>query len=290
MEGWIRLHRKLKGSFLWDDPERLKWWIDLLFRARHTDGEVIIKGRKVAVRRGECVVSITTLSREWGVNHRTVKRFLNLLESAEQISVRTTNLTSFISITNYDAHQGGDDKSTEQSAAQSAAQSTYEEECKEGKNEKKVLSVEEFFDRYKKFAARTAKLQAPRSLTAERRKKIKARLSTPGWLADFKEAIQSLPLGGSGWQPNLDWLIRNESNMYRILEGEFSWRNADDPAMAKLEAQRRKKAADARIKAAEEEKAQTRLHARQDSEAIGNILNPPDGETGGDEDLRPLFG
>lgn len=104
------------------------------------------------------------------------------------------------------------------------------------------VSVDEFFERWNRFAAKNPKLTACRKLTEKRRNKIRTRLKEPDWFDDFKEAVASLPLGGDGWQPTLDWLVENSHNAYRLLEGDFDWRNRDDPAAIRLAEQRRKNA------------------------------------------------
>ena len=29
MDGWIKLHRKIIEHWIWKDPEKLKWWLDM---------------------------------------------------------------------------------------------------------------------------------------------------------------------------------------------------------------------------------------------------------------------
>ena len=146
-----------------------------------------------------------------------------------------------------------------------------------------ALSVQEFFDRWNRFAARNPKIASCRKLTPERRRKLKSRLSEPGWLADFEEAVKSLPLASDGWQPNLDWLIRNSSNVYRLLEGDFDWRNKDDPAAERLTKKRRENAFKQRQEHEARQKAdreRTATHSRRTIEsAVGqtslSLLSEP---------------
>lgn len=75
---------------------------------------------------------------------------------------------------------------------------------------------------------RTAKaipaLVVPRTLGRSRQIKIRIRLGERGWFEDFKIACEKLPLPGDGWQPDLDWMIANDSNVSKILEGKYDWR------------------------------------------------------------------
>lgn len=66
-------------------------------------------------------------------------------------------------------------------------------------------------------------------LTSDRRRKIFLRLKENPqrdyWIAIFKKLneiyIPPTKNHPKGWKPNLDWLVRNESNHLRIYEGQF---------------------------------------------------------------------
>jgi len=90
-------------------------------------------------------------------------------------------------------------------------------------NEKPVISTREFFDRWNTFAGKKH-LAVARRLTDKRKAKIKTRLHDDGWLEDFLEACERLPIAGDGWQPDLDWVIENDTNVSKILEGKYDWR------------------------------------------------------------------
>ena len=64
-------------------------------------------------------------------------------------------------------------------------------------------------------------------MTKGRRQKIRTRLSEPEWWGAFRHALRMLPLKpptGFCWQPDLDWLIKNGTNAFRIAEGQFNAR------------------------------------------------------------------
>ena len=159
-----------------------------------------------------------------------------------------------------------------------------------GKPVSEGVGIQDFFDRWNRFADKTPKLTGCRKLTDKRRAKIRSRLNDAGWFEDFKEAVCALPLGGDGWQPGLDWLIRNEHNIYLIMEGAFDFRNRDDPAAQKLAAQRRKSAFNQRE--AEErcrtEQLKQELDGRQ--KAIANISPAQNGNAEELAAVSLLFG
>jgi hypothetical protein len=153
-----------------------------------------------------------------------------------------------------------------------------------------TVSVDEFFERWNRFAKKTPKIKECRKLTTERRRKIATRLKEGGWFDDFREAVVSLPLGGDGWQPTLDWLIENGHNAYRLLEGDFDWRNRDDPAAIRLSEQRRKNAYQERLEIEKCQKQKVKVGSNGLHKAIENILPPTNGGPGVDSEESLLFG
>jgi hypothetical protein len=63
-------------------------------------------------------------------------------------------------------------------------------------------------------------LVTPRTLTASRRAKLLTRLKSPQWRDALMEALSHLPLGGD-WQPNFDWFLENDTNVWKVVEGKY---------------------------------------------------------------------
>lgn len=152
------------------------------------------------------------------------------------------------------------------------------------------VSCDEFVDRWNNFVAKRPKLKAVRKATGKRREKIKARLKDPGWFDDFREGILSLPLPGDGWQPDLDWLVRNDHNIYLLLEGAFDWRGKDDPAAQRLAARRRQEAYERRQQEEAIHKQQLESEKSGTHKAINATLNRATGEPQGTGAGSLLFG
>ena len=99
------------------------------------------------------------------------------------------------------------------------------------------MKPSEFFDRWNRWA-KSKGFPVARKMTDDRRVKIGHRLGQQGWFEEFTEALTKLPLPGSGWQPDLDWLIHNDSNANKILEGKYDWRGETGPQPEKPFVQR----------------------------------------------------
>lgn len=146
MSGWIKLHRSLKDHFLFDfnEPDKALAWIDLLLSANHKEQTVKIKGRSFVVGRGQLCMSQVTLQQRWKMSQNKVKRFLMLLKSEGMIDVQTNDLTTLITICNYDSYQ--DDERTDERAngrTDERAGGRADERQTRSKELKKISSNEE---------------------------------------------------------------------------------------------------------------------------------------------------
>lgn len=114
--GFILIHRKLKKHWIWEDATKLKWWLDILLSANYSDNKVLIKGVLVECKRGQSVKSLETWAKEWRTSKATVKRFLDLLENDKNIETENLQITTRITVCNYDSYNDvryGDDTENE---------------------------------------------------------------------------------------------------------------------------------------------------------------------------------
>jgi len=111
-QGYTKFWRKLQDSSLWLSEKftRGQAWIDLIGLANYTDGFFRIRGNKVKVKRGQLGYSEVSLADRWRWSRGKVRRFLVELESKkeEKIVQQKNNLTTLITILNYDKYQGND--------------------------------------------------------------------------------------------------------------------------------------------------------------------------------------
>lgn len=105
MTGWIKLHRKLMDHWIWDNPEKLKWWIEIIFLANHTDKKILNNNQLEVIERGTFHTSELRLSKQWNVSRNTVRKFLMLLENDGMISIKKTNSGTTIEVHNYRLYQ-----------------------------------------------------------------------------------------------------------------------------------------------------------------------------------------
>lgn len=105
--GWICLHRDIQAHWLFsfDEPDKFMAWCDLLMSANHEDKKFMVKGRLVECKRGQVAMSQVTLQKRWKMSQNKLKRFLVLLKNDAMIDFETNDLTTIITICNYNKFQ-----------------------------------------------------------------------------------------------------------------------------------------------------------------------------------------
>ena len=113
--GYIKLWRKTKDSFIWEDSEILKIWIHLLMEANHENKEHIFNGKVEKIKRGSLICGRISLSNELGIHESKIYRSLAILEKEQLIEQQKTNLYTIVSIVKYNKYQSNEQQ-TEQPA------------------------------------------------------------------------------------------------------------------------------------------------------------------------------
>ncbi len=103
MNGWIKLHRKFQEWEWYRDSRMVHLFIHLLIKANREPGEW--KGIKVA--RGQLITGRKQLSKETGISERSIRTCIERLKTTSELSLKTTNKFSLITICNYDVYQPG---------------------------------------------------------------------------------------------------------------------------------------------------------------------------------------
>lgn len=85
-QGWIAISRSLREHWLWQDAEKLKWWIDMRMMAAYEERITYIRGHKITLHSGQIIAGVDYLAERWGRNKRTVTRFLQMLEREGMIN------------------------------------------------------------------------------------------------------------------------------------------------------------------------------------------------------------
>ncbi len=109
MSGWIKLHRKLKEWEWYNDSQMVHLFIHLLFGANYETKQ----WKGVAVNRGQVITGRKQLSKETGISEQSIRTCMERLKSTNELTIKSTNRYSIITICNYDSYQLSEDDSNQ---------------------------------------------------------------------------------------------------------------------------------------------------------------------------------
>ena len=159
MKGYIALHRMVRNNWIWQDPQKLRAWLDIIMEAAIDDRKIIVGNSIIKLQRGQLSASERFLSERWKWSRGKVQRFLSLLESDGMIINETGHSQNVITVCNYATYN--DAKNTDRpptshqratdeppTSHKQTTSSTKIEEFKELKNN--TLSTRENFSDFEK--------------------------------------------------------------------------------------------------------------------------------------------
>lgn len=163
-QGYIKLWRKIQDSDSWTEEKftRSQAWIDLIILANHKSGHIRLRGIKVNIDRGQLAYSELSLAKRWKWSRGKVRRFLKELSSnpVQQIIQQTNNLTSLISIVNYNQYQGTEQQTVQQTVQQTDTKRYTNKNDKNEKNkEKEIYKEKESFGEFENVELTKAEIQ-----------------------------------------------------------------------------------------------------------------------------------
>jgi hypothetical protein len=153
---FIRLNRKLFDHFLWKENRkysRAEAWIDLIQLMSYTknpkERQKLINGVWVKWDRGQYPVSYSFLSQRWDWSVHKVRIFIELLKSEKQVSTQTTNITTILTLCNYDFYNPmsqAEEQAEGMSDGKQTAGSKERKESEEGKTKKENFIKEKTWE------------------------------------------------------------------------------------------------------------------------------------------------
>lgn len=124
--GWVSIHRSLIISPLWLSEKftRGQAWVDLFTLANHNEGYIRVRGNRIPIERGQVGWSQLSLSIRWRWSRSKVNNFLNELEKDGKIKHQKTNVSTIITITNYDLYQQNNQQKNNQKSSKTRQTNT----------------------------------------------------------------------------------------------------------------------------------------------------------------------
>ena len=102
MNGFIKLHRQIENSQVFEDPHLLKTWLWILCRAVWKPVKMRVG---IEVQPGEFITTYRRAAEALGVSPATVKRHFKRLEFMEQIALKSDTRFTVVLVCNYRVFQ-----------------------------------------------------------------------------------------------------------------------------------------------------------------------------------------
>ena len=225
MIGWIKIHRQIrewtfcKGQpFTWGQA-----WLDLLLLANHEEGNICVRGNIIPIKRGQVGWSMQRLQKEWGRSQFWVIRFLTMLETSGQIELQKNNLSSVITIINYEKYQMKREQTDEQTDEQKGHRPMTNKKDKKIKNDKNLEYMSDSETELTEFVRVCSVVFGhEKRMTKDARKKYAIRRGVYGadqLLTAFKNLLNEpdgWKLKNNGFRP-LAWWLHNDERIEEML-------------------------------------------------------------------------
>jgi hypothetical protein len=226
--GFVRYWRKIKDWAWFKLPITKVVFLHLVAEANHSNYNFM----GFTINRGQVVVGRKKLAFDLGISEDQVRTAINHLKSTSDITVKTTNKFSIVSIANYEIYQGKlpskiPIKSPDQSPTNPQQIPTIKE-CKNEKNKDMVSPLEASFQKfwgvYPKKVAKDAALKAFKKLAPDESllNKIVSSVESFTQTRDWqKEDGQFIPnpatwLNGRRWEDEIAGNVKRDQPIPRF--------------------------------------------------------------------------
>jgi hypothetical protein len=144
-DGWIKLHRKLLGSCIFQNEKILKVFVWCLLKATHSDHEQIIGRSKINLEPGQFIFGRQKAAESLNISQSTVWEYMKLLEGDTTISIKSNNKYSVVTVVNWASYQleeeDSDNKKTAEKQQTDNKSTTDGQQKDTNKNVKKGKNV-----------------------------------------------------------------------------------------------------------------------------------------------------
>lgn len=121
---WIKIHNKLLDWEWASCPETMALWIHILLRANYEDK----RWQGITIPRGSFVTSVDNLASKTGLSAQQVRTSLKRLISTNEITSKSTNRFTIITVCKYDSYQLNEESINKQNNEPNNNQATNEQQ------------------------------------------------------------------------------------------------------------------------------------------------------------------
>lgn len=252
--GWIKLHKSLIDWGWYKDANTKAVFIHLLLTANFEPSEYM--GEQI--ERGQVVYGRKELGKNLTLSEREVRTALTHLKATNELTSTTTSRFSIGTLVNYSKYQdlqGSTDQQNDQQndfpatskrpASDQQATTSKNIRSKEFKNLRKDKGggnppdtptlPAQIIEAYNAVCISLPRQTLTNGRTEKLRARIKEHPDIEWWHSLFRRCQTTPFLTGKndrGWTADFEWLIKNDSNALRVLEGKYDGNGGDTTARA----------------------------------------------------------
>ena len=225
--GYIKVYRKLLTSAVFENEKLLKIWIWCLIRANWFEAPCMFEGKELQLDRGMFITGRYTGAEQCNMNPSTFWKCIKKLEEIGNLTLKSDNKKTLVTIVNYSDYQ--DDILSEYQQSNNKV-TTKEQQSNTDKEVKNIRSKEEEYvipilEKWNRIAEKY-KLSTVIKISKKREIAITARLRESEFNLDSieNEIILSDFLRGknnTGWKVDFDFVSCSANNYLKILEGKY---------------------------------------------------------------------
>lgn len=109
MGGWVRLHRKLLSSSVFENEKLLKVFIWCLLKASHKERDQVVGLNAIELTPGQFITGRKKAASELGLKESTTDNYLKALEKLNIISMKMNSKYRVVTIENWELYQSKDE-------------------------------------------------------------------------------------------------------------------------------------------------------------------------------------
>jgi hypothetical protein len=143
--GWIKIHRRILQWEWYRDANTFRLFFHLLAKANHANS----RWQGIDIEPGQVIVGRKSLAEELKLSEKQVRTSLNKLKTTNELTIKSTNRFSVVTICKWDDYQMGDNaRRPAKRPTKGQSEGQQEATLKEGKELLKNISV--IFEQFRK--------------------------------------------------------------------------------------------------------------------------------------------
>ena len=137
--GYIKVWRKVLDTGILKNHKLWSFWMWCLLKASHEKHKVLVGYQEVELQEGQFIFGRKNASEELNMSEQNIRTVLKNLEKSKNLTIKTTNKFSVITILNWELYQGNGNVTNQQTNKEltnNSPATNHKQECKNDKNEK----------------------------------------------------------------------------------------------------------------------------------------------------------